>query len=163
MVTETAGSSHASVKTGFFMTEQTAQTTSATAATIAGAAIPTTASTTVSVSGLYRYFGTRAAVRDINFELRRGEILGLLGPNGAGKTTILRMLTDNLAPSAGTIKICGIDIQREPREAKAHIGYLPEIPPLYRELTVNEYLRLAARLHGIEKQKINAAMDEVMQ
>jgi ABC-2 type transport system ATP-binding protein len=118
---------------------------------------------TVSVRGLYRYFGTRAAARDINFELRQGEVLGLLGPNGAGKTTIMRMLTDNLAPSAGVIKICGIDLLDRPREAKTRIGYLPETPPLYRELTVSEYLRLAARLHRVKKQKINAALDEVMQ
>jgi len=141
------------------MTEQIAQ--------IASAALPATVSptisATVSVRGLYRYFGTRAAVRDISFELRRGEVLGLLGPNGAGKTTIMRMLTDNLAPSAGVIKICGIDLLDRPREAKARIGYLPEMPPLYRELTVTEYLRLAARLHRVEKQKINAALDGVIQ
>jgi ABC-2 type transport system ATP-binding protein len=135
------------------------QTASATASTTA---LPAK-STTVSVKGLCRHFGSRAVVRDISFELGRGEILGLLGPNGAGKTTIMRMLTDNLAPSTGAIKICGIDMLDQPREAKRHIGYLPEIPPLYRELTVNEYLRLAGRLHGVEKQKINAAMDEVIQ
>ncbi|MDE2365726.1 MAG: ABC transporter ATP-binding protein [Betaproteobacteria bacterium] len=121
------------------------------------------ASPTLSVSGLCRYFGTRAAVHDINLELRRGEVLGFLGPNGAGKTTIMRMLTGNLAPSAGVIKICGIDLLDNPREAKAHIGYLPEIPPLYRELTVSEYLTLAARLHRVEKVKIAAALDEVVQ
>ena len=114
------------------MTEQIAQITSAALPPTASAPI----SATISVRGLYRYFGTRAAVRDINFELRQGEVLGLLGPNGAGKTTIMRMLTDNLAPSAGVIKICGIDLLDRPREAKARIGYLPEMPPLYRELTV---------------------------
>lgn len=121
------------------------------------------ASPTLSVSGLCRYFGTRAAARDINLELRRGEVLGFLGPNGAGKTTIMRMLTGNLAPSAGVIKICGIDLLDDPRKAKARIGYLPEIPPIYRELTVSEYLRLAARLHRVEKVKIDAALDEVVQ
>jgi ABC-2 type transport system ATP-binding protein len=140
------------------MTEQIAQITSAALPPTASATI----SATISVRGLYRYFGTRAAVRDISFELRRGEVLGLLGPNGAGKTTIMRMLTDNLAPSAGVIKICGIDLLNRPREAKARIGYLPEMPPLYRELTVTEYLRLAAKLHRVEKQKINAALDEVI-
>jgi len=145
------------------MTEQIAQTVSAAAAATAVATVPEAVPTTVSARGLCRYFGARAVVRDINLELRRGEILGLLGPNGAGKTTIMRMLTDNLAPSAGTVEICGIDMLDQPRKAKAHIGYLPEIPPLYRELTVSEYLTLAARLHGVEKRKINAAMDEVMQ
>ncbi|SEK38145.1 ABC transporter ATP-binding protein [Nitrosovibrio tenuis] len=120
-------------------------------------------SPTLSVKGLCRYFGTRAAAHDVNLELRRGEVLGLLGPNGAGKTTIMRMLTGNLAPSAGVIKICGVDLLDKPREAKSHIGYLPEIPPLYRQLTVGEYLRLAARLHHVAKAKIEAALDEVVQ
>src|SRR5690348_6819926 len=125
------------------MTEQIAQTVSAAAAATAVATVPEAVPTTVSARGLCRYFGARAVVRDINLELRRGEILGLLGPNGAGKTTIMRMLTDNLAPSAGTVEICGVDMLDQPRKAKAHIGYLPEIPPLYRELTVSEYLTLA--------------------
>ena len=123
------------------MTEQVAQSALTT--------LPATVPATLSVRGLYRYFGNRAAVRDISFELRRGEVLGLLGPNGAGKTTIMRMLTDNLAPSAGVIRICGIDLLDRPREAKTRIGYLPEMPPLYRELTVTEYLRLAAGLHRV--------------
>ena len=118
---------------------------------------------TISARGLYRCFGTRIAVHDLNLELRHGEVLGFLGPNGAGKTTIMRLLTGNLAPSAGRIEICGIDLIEKPREAKARIGYLPEIPPLYRELTVNEYLRLAARLHQVEKGKIDAALDNAAQ
>src|SRR5688500_13425738 len=118
---------------------------------------------TISARGLYRCFGTRIAVHDLNLELRHGEVLGFLGPNGAGKTTIMRLLTGNLAPSAGRIEICGIDLIEKPREAKARIGYLPEIPPLYRELTVNEYWRLAARLHQVEKGKIDAALDNAAQ
>lgn len=120
-----------------------------------------TASTAISVRGLSRYFGTRIAVHDLNLELRRGEILGLLGPNGAGKTTIMRMLTGNLAPSHGKIEICGIDLLNKPRDAKARVGYLPEIPPLYRELTVNEYLRFSARLHRVDNAKIRWAVDKV--
>ncbi|MBA4142804.1 MAG: ABC transporter ATP-binding protein [Nitrosospira sp.] len=115
-------------------------------------------SAAILVRGLCRYFGSRAAVHDINLELRRGEVLGFLGPNGAGKTTIMRMLTGTLAPSAGRIEICGIDLVDKPRDAKARMGYLPEVPPLYRELTVNEYLRLAARLHRVEKAEIRSAV-----
>jgi ABC-2 type transport system ATP-binding protein len=117
----------------------------------------------ISARGLCRYFGARAAVHDVNLELKRGEVLGFLGPNGAGKTTIMRMLTGNLAPSAGTVEICGIDLLGRPREAKACIGYLPEIPPLYRELTVNEYLRFAAKLHRVGDGKIGSALVKVTQ
>jgi ABC-2 type transport system ATP-binding protein len=121
------------------------------------------ASSTIFARGLSRYFGNRVAVREIDLELKHGEILGFLGPNGAGKTTIMRMLTGNLAPSAGSVEICGIDLLDKPRDAKACIGYLPEIPPLYRELTVNEYLQLAARLHRVSNAKIRFALDSVIQ
>jgi ABC-2 type transport system ATP-binding protein len=118
---------------------------------------------TISAHGLCRRFGTRIAVHDVSLELKHGEVLGFLGPNGAGKTTIMRLLTGNLAPSAGRIEICGINLLEKPREAKARIGYLPEIPPLYRELTVNEYLRFAARLHQVENGKIDSALNNVAQ
>jgi ABC-2 type transport system ATP-binding protein len=107
--------------------------------------------TTLSARGLTRVFGPHAAVTDVDVELKRGEVLGFLGPNGAGKTTTMRMLTGNLAPTRGSIAICGIDLLERPTAAKAKIGYLPEIPPLYRELTVDEYLGLAARLHRVER------------
>jgi ABC-2 type transport system ATP-binding protein len=90
--------------------------------------------------------------------LRRGEVLGLLGPNGAGKTTTMQMLTGNLSPSAGSVSICGIDLIDKPVAAKRHIGYLPEHPPLYRELTVDEFLRLAARLHGMSGTRMQQAL-----
>ena len=117
----------------------------------------------ISARGLCRYFGARAVVHDVNLELKRGEVLGFLGPNGAGKTTIMRMLTGNLAPSAGTIEIFGMDLLDKPREAKACIGYLPEIPPLYRELTVNEYLQFAAKLHRVGDGEIGSALAKVTQ
>jgi ABC-2 type transport system ATP-binding protein len=117
----------------------------------------------LSVRGLCRYFGTRVAVHEINLELKGGDVLGLLGPNGAGKTTLMRMLTGNLAPSAGSVEICGIDLLGNPREAKARMGYLPEIPPLYRELTVKEYLEFAARLHRVRDARINFMVERVIQ
>jgi len=116
---------------------------------------------TISAHNLSRNFGSYTAVREINLELRHCEVLGFLGPNGAGKTTTMRMLTGNLAPSSGSVEIYGIDLLDRPRDAKMHIGYLPETPPLYRELTVNEYLRLAAKLHRVSKIKICSALDEV--
>lgn len=103
------------------------------------------------------------AVRHIDFELRQGEVLGLLGPNGAGKTTTLQMLAGCLAPSTGAIEICGINLLEHPRQAKALLGYLPETPPLYRELSVEEYLRLAARLHRVPRNEIAAAVNKTKQ
>lgn len=114
---------------------------------------------TVSARGLARRYGTALALAPMDLELRRGEVLGLLGPNGAGKSTTLRMLTGNLAPSAGEIRICGIDLLDAPRAAKAHLGYLPETPPLYRELTVDEYLDFCARLHRVPAAKVHAARE----
>jgi len=122
-----------------------------------------TAALTLSAQNLCRKYGQHTAVKNVNVELRRGEVLGLLGPNGAGKTTTMRMLTGNLAPSAGSIEICGIDLLDKPREAKLHLGFLPEIPPLYHDMTVDEYLLLAARLHRINKQTLQSVLDNVKQ
>jgi len=114
--------------------------------------------TLIQVERLSRRFGRQLAVNDVSFELDRGEVLGFLGPNGAGKSTTMRMLTGNLAPSAGRVFINGIDLADEPRRAKAMIGYLPERPPLYREFTVDEYLAFCARLHGISRDGRAAAI-----
>lgn len=116
---------------------------------------------TISARNLSRDFDSHPVVKKINLELKHGEVLGFLGPNGAGKTTTMRMLTGNLAPSSGSVEICGIDLLDKPSDAKTHIGYLPETPPLYQELTVNEYLRLAAKLHRVNSIKICSALDEV--
>ncbi len=118
---------------------------------------------TLSAVNLRRNYQSHAVVRQVSVQLKRGEVLGLLGPNGAGKTTTLRMLAGNLAPSAGNIEICGIDLFEQPLAAKANLGYLPEIPPLYPEMTVDEYLLFAARLHQIDDKAIHSAVDNTKQ
>jgi gliding motility-associated transport system ATP-binding protein len=115
---------------------------------------------TIYARGLTRSFGSHVAVNNVTLELKRGEVLGFLGPNGAGKTTTMNMLTGNLAPSRGEISICGIDLLEQPAAAKARIGYAPEVPPLYRELTVDEYLLLAAKLHRLPRARRAEAIGE---
>ncbi|NOX75522.1 MAG: ATP-binding cassette domain-containing protein [Gammaproteobacteria bacterium] len=117
----------------------------------------------INVDTLSRHYGSQRAVDGISFELRRGEVLGFLGPNGAGKSTTMRMITGNLAPSHGRITINGIDILDRPKAAKAHIGFLPEQPPLYCEFTVDEYLRYCARLHRITRHQLAGALDVARQ
>ncbi len=114
---------------------------------------------TVEASELRRLYGGREAVSNVSFNLKQGEVLGFLGPNGAGKSTTMKMLTGNLAPSAGSVKICGIDMIENPKEAKALIGYLPEMRPLYKEFTVDEYLTIAARLHRVTGKNIKKAVE----
>jgi ABC-2 type transport system ATP-binding protein len=90
----------------------------------------------IEARGLSRRYGPTVAVDGLDLTLKQGEILGLLGPNGAGKTTTMKMLAGCLAPSAGSIRINGVDLREEPLAAKRHLGYLPEQPPVYPELTV---------------------------
>lgn len=118
---------------------------------------------TLAAVGLSRRYGANLAVNDISLELRRGEIVGLLGPNGAGKTTTMKMITGNLAPSEGSVSVCGIDLIERPTAAKARIGYLPEVPPLYRELRVDEFLNLAGRLHRVAKPALAQAVNRAKQ
>lgn len=101
----------------------------------------------IRVKGLTRRFGDFTAVDSLDFDVERGEAIGLLGPNGAGKTTTMRMMTGVLAPTSGTVTIDGIDLAEKPVEVKKRIGYLPEQPPLYNEMTVKDYLRFAGNLH----------------
>ena len=102
----------------------------------------------IEVSHVSRNFGDFRAVNDVSFSIPTGQIVGLLGPNGAGKTTTMRMITGFLAPSAGEIKIDGIDVCENPVDAKKKIGYMPESAPLYGEMIVEDYLRYIAEIYG---------------
>lgn len=114
--------------------------------------------TLVTVNQLTRYFDEHCAVSNLSFTVARGEILGFLGPNGAGKSTTMRMITGVLAASSGNVSIAGHDIVDEPVQAKQHIGFLPEQPPLYPDQTVDEYLSYCARLRKIPTAKLNSAV-----
>ncbi|NOR42885.1 MAG: ATP-binding cassette domain-containing protein [Gammaproteobacteria bacterium] len=116
-------------------------------------------SSLISVNNLTRRYGNFCAVNNISFELAAGDILGFLGPNGAGKSSTMQMLTGNLAPTLGEIRINGVDLLENPKAAKASIGYLPENPPLYKEMTVTEYLQFCGRLHKLEKSALTSACD----
>jgi len=120
-------------------------------------------SSLINAQHLHRYYANTHAVNDVSIELKQGDILGLLGPNGAGKSTCMQMLCGVLAPSAGKIEINGIDLLDQPNLAKQHIGYLPDKPPLYNELTVDEYLNYAARLRHTEKNKLNDYREQAKQ
>jgi len=113
-----------------------------------------TAKKLISVKNLSRHFSEHIAVDNISFELETGDILGFLGPNGAGKSTTMQMLSGNLAPTTGEISINGIDLFEYPKQAKSALGYLPETPPLYKDMTVDEFLFYCAKLHRIKKSDI---------
>ncbi|MFT4046822.1 MAG: ABC transporter ATP-binding protein [Solimonas sp.] len=112
----------------------------------------------IEAKGLTRRYGPNIAVRQLDLTLRKGEILGLLGPNGAGKSTTMKMLTGNLAPSDGDVRIKGVSLREQPKLAKSHLGYLPEQPPVYPELTVDEYLGYCAGLHGVARKDLATAL-----
>ncbi|MBL0162972.1 MAG: ABC transporter ATP-binding protein [Xanthomonadales bacterium] len=110
-----------------------------------------------------RNLSGRTIIEDLSLTLDRGEVLGLLGVNGAGKSTTLRMISGMLAPSSGSVTLGGLDLYANPERARRDIGYLPEEPPLYGELNVEEYLGFCARLHGLPRPTINAAVERVIE
>ena len=114
----------------------------------------------VEVDNVSRSFGRRPVLQDVSFSVVKGEVLGFLGPNGAGKTTTMRILTGTLAPSVGQVRVGGIDILDDPTRAKAQLGYLPETPPLNRDLTVDEYLDFCARLRRVPSRQVRRARDD---
>ena len=107
----------------------------------------------VEVSHLSKNYGSHPAIRDLTFSVADGQVYGLLGPNGAGKSTIMNILTGYLAPTGGEVKVAGFSLPEQAQQAKACVGYLPEQPPLYPEMTVQEYLDFAAELKGVKKAR----------
>ncbi|TGK82324.1 ABC transporter ATP-binding protein [Leptospira noumeaensis] len=116
----------------------------------------------IQVSNLSKFYGEKRAISGLNFKLEKGEIVGLLGLNGAGKTTTIRILTGYLIPSAGDASIDGKSIFDFPLEAKQKIGYLPETPPLYEDMTITEYLQFVGRIKKIEESKLESEIEKVL-
>ncbi len=116
----------------------------------------------ISVQHLTKRFGAYTAVDDLSFEVAPGEVLGFLGPNGAGKTTTMRMVTGFLPPSRGTVVIDGCELLRRPIDAKRRLGYLPENPPVYPELTVRQYLQFVAEIKDVPRPRRKACVDRAM-
>jgi ABC-2 type transport system ATP-binding protein len=115
----------------------------------------------IEVSHLTKRYRDRVAVDDLSFSVAEGELLGFLGPNGAGKTTTMRVLTGFLPASSGLVKVAGHDVFEEPLEVKRRIGYLPETPPLYPEMSVRGYLRFVATLRGVPRGQLATELDRV--
>lgn len=116
----------------------------------------------IEVKDLVKKYGSHLAVDHLSFTLESGKIYGFLGPNGAGKSTTMNIMTGYLGATNGSVLIDGHDILKEPEEAKKHIGYLPELPPLYMDMTVQEYLEFAAELKKLPKEKRESDISEVM-
>jgi ABC-2 type transport system ATP-binding protein len=117
----------------------------------------------IKVEGLTKRYGRATAVDNISFEVGKGQIVGFLGPNGAGKTTTMRVLTCFLPPTSGRASIAGYDVLEQPLEVKKRIGYLPETPPLYPEMEVDEFLTFAGRIKGVGRGEIQRRVDEVVE
>jgi len=113
----------------------------------------------IEVQGLTKRYGRTTAVDDLNFSVRRGEILGFLGPNGAGKTTTMRVLTCYLPPTLGKVTVAGYDVMEQPLEVKKRVGYLPETPPLYTDMRVREMLGFAARIKGVPRRQVKQRVE----
>lgn len=115
----------------------------------------------IEVENLTKQYRDRVAIDALNFRIKEGQIVGFLGPNGAGKSTTMKILTGFMPPTSGKAKVAGFDVFENPLEAKKRIGYLPETPPLYPELTVREYLKFVCELKGIARAKVKDEIQRV--
>jgi len=117
----------------------------------------------IQVEHLTKHYGPKVAIDDVSFSVAKGEVLAFLGPNGAGKTTAMRILTASMPATSGSVRVAGYDCFDQPREVKHAIGYLPEVPPLYTEMTVSEYLTFVGRIKGIEPERLSSALDRTLE
>src|SRR5881628_1226679 len=117
----------------------------------------------IEVANLSKRYGDLAAIRDVSFTAADGQILGFLGPNGAGKTTTMRIITGFMPATTGTVRVDGFDVFEQSTEVRRRIGYLPENPPLYNDMSVAAYLRFVARLKGMGRADTAAALDRVLE
>jgi ABC-2 type transport system ATP-binding protein len=117
----------------------------------------------IEIQELYKYYGDQRAVGPLTTTIERGEIIGLLGLNGAGKTTTLRILACDLLPTSGSVKVAGVDVVERPDDVKAKVGYLPDRPPLYEDLSVSEYLTFAARIRGVPSGQTQKLVAEAIE
>ena len=115
----------------------------------------------IEAEGLTHYYGPYPAIQDVNFGVRKGEILGFLGPNGAGKTTTMRIITGFVPPTRGTVTLDGFDVVEQSLEARRRVGYLPETVPLYTDMSVNGYLKYMGTLRGMSPKAIKSRLDDV--
>jgi ABC-2 type transport system ATP-binding protein len=116
----------------------------------------------IEISHLSKRYGALTAVDDISFNVEAGQVLGFLGPNGAGKSTTMKMITGFLAPTSGSVSVCGHDVQAAPLAAKARMGYLPEGAPSYGEMSVRGFLEFIADVRGLTAEKRRARLDDVI-
>jgi ABC-2 type transport system ATP-binding protein len=117
----------------------------------------------IEVENLTKRYGPTLAVSEVSFNVQKGEVLGFLGPNGAGKTTTMRVITGFLPPTQGKVRVAGYDVTEEPLEAKRRTGYLPENPPVYPDMTVDEYLTFVARIKGVPRRDVRKRLNEVVE
>ncbi len=117
----------------------------------------------IEVSSLTKRYGDLLAIDSLNFSVKKGEVVGFLGPNGAGKSTAMKIITGYMAPTSGSARVAGYDVFEDPLEVKRRIGYLPETPPLYQDMFVEDYLKYVAQLKGVEKANVKSRVEVALE
>lgn len=117
----------------------------------------------IEVKGLTKTYGDRKAIDDLNFQVQKGEVVGFLGPNGAGKSTTMKIITGYMAPTQGQISVDGYDVFEDPIEVKKRIGYLPEIPPVYGDMRVRNYLKFCAKIKGVPSAQVDQQVESAIE